>query len=591
LLLTVAKDAEKRPKQQLSGDGSGAIIKSLLDEMYIEHDCYALFDRLMNYMKSYFAVAKPPTSGGRMHKGTIPETPIVIRCQNLQEKLLKSIDRVLYRHLENEEVQPTLYLLRWVRLLFAREFHIRDVMLIWDIVLANAVFKQGQMELPLVDYMCVAMCQYVRKDLLEGDNSMCLRRLLSFPPVGDMPSLILRALKLQRGGGIGSSSLPKPKPPPPSSNPTTTLLRRKKQQQRGGITSSPSSSSSTSSSNITNAIFSNLKSHAATLGAGLQGAYNHTTSSSSSSSLEVKKLRKKVRILEHELKQVAKMGEILNNIVNTMQGQFSEGKESDTSVILRSLAELKSVKDVLIGRIKADHVLAYLLPEKQESIIIPEDPLSVMQSPVPDRVAKEQHKEEEEEEEEEQHGGGEDGNEGLVVDDEKKAIASSSSSPPSSSSSHADASATAKSTDAAGAAGCGEAGEAEKLSTTNDDAIIMPSSFSSSPTVADLGGNPGIDGGEGDVPLSSAAGIEQSPPPLFVARAAATAAASATEGKAELMKKHEALLDDLLGDDDDEDEKLRSRNRPSPSDIADASLFGNEGGLGFEDGDNDPFGK
>jgi len=36
-------------------------------------------------------------------------------------------------------VQPQLYLLRWLRLLFGREFHLSDSMLVWD-----ALFAYGQ---------------------------------------------------------------------------------------------------------------------------------------------------------------------------------------------------------------------------------------------------------------------------------------------------------------------------------------------------------------------------------------------------------------------------------------------------------------
>ena len=86
--------------------------------------------------------------------------------------------------MKENDIQPTLYLLRWIRLLFSREFHIEDVMNIWDFLFSTATLKHEggghsvRLELPLVDYMCVSMCLFVRMDLLQGDNSMCLRRLL-----------------------------------------------------------------------------------------------------------------------------------------------------------------------------------------------------------------------------------------------------------------------------------------------------------------------------------------------------------------------------------------------------------------------------
>ena len=46
--------------------------------------------------------------------------------------------------------------------------------------------------LPFVDYLCVVMLQFVRKNLLAGDHSACIRRLLSYPPVEDISVLISR---------------------------------------------------------------------------------------------------------------------------------------------------------------------------------------------------------------------------------------------------------------------------------------------------------------------------------------------------------------------------------------------------------------
>jgi hypothetical protein len=44
--------------------------------------------------------------------------------------------------------------------------------------------------------MCIAMLLYVRSQLLLGDNTQCLRRLLKFPPVEDIRSIIDRAIVL-----------------------------------------------------------------------------------------------------------------------------------------------------------------------------------------------------------------------------------------------------------------------------------------------------------------------------------------------------------------------------------------------------------
>jgi len=45
---------------------------------------------------------------------------------------------------------------RWIRLLFGREFHLEDVLVIWD-----ALFAYGK-RLALVDYVSLAMLTYIR---------------------------------------------------------------------------------------------------------------------------------------------------------------------------------------------------------------------------------------------------------------------------------------------------------------------------------------------------------------------------------------------------------------------------------------------
>jgi TBC1 domain family member 5 len=102
--------------------------------------------------------------------------------------------------------------------LFSREFHIDDVRVLWDSLFAHG-YKHTLQEnkkqrgkgreretrqstgdrdeycspltlthssFPLIDYISISMYLYVRKALITGDNSSCLRRLLKYPPVEDV---------------------------------------------------------------------------------------------------------------------------------------------------------------------------------------------------------------------------------------------------------------------------------------------------------------------------------------------------------------------------------------------------------------------
>jgi len=396
LLLSVHEDAtysDKKMNREKSGLAE-AVLETILDKSKIEHDSFYLFDRLMLHMKKYFAVKQAPTTKSKS-RGPLsqpvrdPETPIVLHCTALQEGLLKMVDRPLYQHLKDNDVHPTLYLLRWIRLLFSREFLLDDVRLIWDHIFAAANLDTSGKAIPgktrkgtttdpvfpLIDYMCVSMCQFVRGDLMGSDNSACLRRLMRFPPVGDMSHLINRALILLKGLPRPPSQPRRPsdarkaKPPPPP-NPYPS---------KGGPQSKAGRPQpSRPAGNQRAGKFQNLLSYVRSGAASLPGVLSR----SGGGGKEARALRFRVSQLEGQLSHMNKMGEIISSIVDTLQGELVQesNEKPNMSIVLRSLAELKSVKDVLIGRIHAESVLEHIKPSFKPSTPTnpPMDPLGQM---------------------------------------------------------------------------------------------------------------------------------------------------------------------------------------------------------------------
>lgn len=80
---------------------------------------------------------------------------------------------------------------RWVRLLFGREFPLQDLLVVWD-----ALFADG-LHLSLVDYVFTAMLLYIRDALISSNYQTCLGLLMHYPLIGDIHSLILKALFLR----------------------------------------------------------------------------------------------------------------------------------------------------------------------------------------------------------------------------------------------------------------------------------------------------------------------------------------------------------------------------------------------------------
>jgi len=165
------------------------------NELYIEHDSFTVFEKLMDLAEPWFL--KFDSSGGESSEHR--SSPVVAKSNRIQNQLLKAEDPILQAHLTDLQIEPQLYGLRWIRLLFGREFHLDDVLTLWD-----ALFAHGK-QLELVEYICLAMLLYVRDQLLQNDYSGCLKRLLNYPPVEDVTLFIDRAIRLM------NPSLPKPK--------------------------------------------------------------------------------------------------------------------------------------------------------------------------------------------------------------------------------------------------------------------------------------------------------------------------------------------------------------------------------------------
>ena len=239
LVLVVFKDCravvDPSPSSSTSSSSSSppsssfpSPLSALLDRHYAEHDVFALFRQLMTTMAPFFAkidqkpqprpssttirTSSPSSSSAEddLLIGPPPpppsHSPILLKCHHIHHDLLSALDPALYKQLNAQQVQPQLYGLRWYRLLFAREFHVIDVCQIWDVLfsqqsavttttgMAGGAGGGGGGGYVMADYFCVAMLHYVRQELLKGDNTDCLRRLLKFPPVESIRSLVDRAL-------------------------------------------------------------------------------------------------------------------------------------------------------------------------------------------------------------------------------------------------------------------------------------------------------------------------------------------------------------------------------------------------------------
>ncbi|XP_058202898.1 uncharacterized protein LOC131317357 [Rhododendron vialii] len=182
----------------------------VLSEKFMEHDAYRMFDALMNGAGGAVTMAEffspYPSSGS--HSGLPP----VIEASSALYHLLSIVDASLYSHLVELGVEPQYFALRWLRVLFGREFSLGDLLVIWDEIFANdnsklnkscngAGFSFGILSSrrgAFISAVAVSMILCVRSSLLATENATsCLQRLLNFPANVNLKKILSKAKSLQ----------------------------------------------------------------------------------------------------------------------------------------------------------------------------------------------------------------------------------------------------------------------------------------------------------------------------------------------------------------------------------------------------------
>lgn len=129
------------------------LITKCLDITYVEHDTFTLFCIVMQTVKSFYELGNLDTTTS---SNPSTSSPIVERSKRIHEQLLRQADLELAEHLSAIEVLPQIFLIRWIRLLFGREFAFDEVLSLWDVLFAV------DPSLDLVDLICVSMLLRIR---------------------------------------------------------------------------------------------------------------------------------------------------------------------------------------------------------------------------------------------------------------------------------------------------------------------------------------------------------------------------------------------------------------------------------------------
>lgn len=178
----------------------------VLSEKFLEHDAYCMFDALMNgsggvvSMASFFSPSSGPQNG----------LPPVIEASSALYQLLAIVDSSLYTHLTELGVEPQYFALRWLRVLFGREFALEDLLVIWDAIFSFDNRRLSSEKDPETNFevlnssrgafiaaLAVSMILYIRSSILATETATsCLQRLLNFPQNVNLAKLLKKANSL-----------------------------------------------------------------------------------------------------------------------------------------------------------------------------------------------------------------------------------------------------------------------------------------------------------------------------------------------------------------------------------------------------------
>ncbi|MCO5587217.1 hypothetical protein L7F22_041164 [Adiantum nelumboides] len=220
LPLVVADDFGFNLKTMVLGSdsyGAEGELGALLSGRFVEHDAYCMFDSLLRgqggavVLADYFSAVNDGGTG---------LSPVLEASADIYHSLA-AIDMSLYLHLVGLGVEPQFFALRWLRVLFGREFDLEKLLLLWDAILAASNNGKESANLSgarrrsarglFITNFAVSMILFLRSNLLASSNATsCLQKLLNFPKSVDIRNLIENAKMLQTHSEVLLKTTPSP---------------------------------------------------------------------------------------------------------------------------------------------------------------------------------------------------------------------------------------------------------------------------------------------------------------------------------------------------------------------------------------------
>ncbi len=175
------------------------------DEDEFKSDLFFVFDSLMKKgIKNLFNQNKLDKSDSnynifelfpnRFKDSVDDDVPTLInrRCSILIKEKLRALDPQLFDHFKQIDLSCSIFLQRWLRCLFNREFQYKEVLILWDAIFAYEFSnkKNQKYHLMYMDFIAIAMILRIRDSLKREDQNQCFTILFKYPHIENIVDLI-----------------------------------------------------------------------------------------------------------------------------------------------------------------------------------------------------------------------------------------------------------------------------------------------------------------------------------------------------------------------------------------------------------------
>ncbi|XP_046386543.1 TBC1 domain family member 13 isoform X2 [Ischnura elegans] len=148
---------------------------------HAEADCFFCFTNLMGEIRDFFIKSLDEAECGISGMmGKLGDT-------------LRANDHQVWSRLQQQELRPQYYSFRWLTLLLSQEFHLPDVLRIWDSLFAD------EKRFGFLIHICCSMIILLRDQLLKGDFPANVKLLQNFPS-SDIQGVLSKAAELAGRG-------------------------------------------------------------------------------------------------------------------------------------------------------------------------------------------------------------------------------------------------------------------------------------------------------------------------------------------------------------------------------------------------------